>query len=96
MIMLEERPAEVLAEVVDFCLEVGLPVTLEDIGLDDATREDLQKVAEAACIEGETIHNMPFEVHQPMLLDAMLAADAYGHQRRSLLAGEAALPEVAQ
>jgi glycerol dehydrogenase len=96
MIMLEERPAEVLAEVVDFCLEVGLPVTLEDIGLDDVTREDLQKVAEAACIEGETIHNMPFEVHPPMLVDAMLAADAYGHQRRALLAGEAALPEVAQ
>ena len=28
MIMLEERRAEVLAEVVDFCLEVGLPATL--------------------------------------------------------------------
>ena len=96
MIMLEERPAEILAEVVDFCLEVGLPVTLEDIGLEDVTREDLQKVAEAACIEGETIHNMPFEVHPPMLVDAMLAADAYGTQRRALLAGEAALPEVAQ
>jgi glycerol dehydrogenase len=96
MIMLEERPAEVLAEVVDFCLEVGLPVTLEDIGLEGVTREDVQKVAEAACIEGETIHNMPFEVYPPMLVDAMLAADAYGHQRRALLAGEAALPEVAQ
>jgi glycerol dehydrogenase len=96
MIMLEERPADVLAEVVNFCLEVGLPVTLEDIGLDDVSREDLQKVAEAACIEGETIHNMPFEVHPPMLVDAMLAADAYGQQRRALLAGDAALPEVAQ
>jgi glycerol dehydrogenase len=95
MIMLEERPAEVLAEVVDFCLEVGLPVTLEDIGLEGVSREDLQKVAEAACIDGETIHNMPFEVHPPMLVDAMLAADAYGQQRRALLAGEAALPEVA-
>src|ERR671916_764374 len=96
MLMLEERPAEVVAEVVDFCLEVGLPVALEDIGLDDVSREDLEKVAEAACIEGETIHNMPFEVHPPMVVDAMLAADAYGHQRRALLAGEAALPEVAQ
>ena len=95
MIMLEERPAEVLAEVVDFCLEVGLPVTLEDIGLDDVSREDLEKVAEAACIEGETIHNMPFDVHPPMVVDAMLAADAYGHRRRALLAGEASLPAVA-
>jgi Iron-containing alcohol dehydrogenase len=84
MIMLEERRAEVLAEVVDFCLEVGLPVTLEDIGLEGVSREDLPKVAEAACIDGETIHNMPFEVHPPMLVDAMLAADAYGQQRRDL------------
>ena len=60
MIMLEERRAEVLAEVVDFRLEVGLPVTLEDIGLEGVSREDLQKV------------------------DAMLAADAYGQQRRDL------------
>jgi glycerol dehydrogenase len=95
MLMLEERPTEILAEVVDFCLEVGLPVALEDIGLEDATREDPEKVAEAACIEGETIHNMPFQIHPPMLVDAMLAADAYGRQRRALLAGEAALPEVA-
>jgi glycerol dehydrogenase len=95
MLMLEERPAEILTEVVDFCLEVGLPVALEDIGLDDVSREDLEKVAEAACIEGETIHNMPFDVHPPMVVDAMLAADAYGQQRRALLAGEAALPEVA-
>ena len=29
MLMLEERPAEVVEEVVDFCLEVGLPVALE-------------------------------------------------------------------
>ena len=59
------------------------------------TREDLEKVAGAACIGGETIHNMPFDVHPPMVVDAMLAADAYGRQRRALLAGEAALPEVA-
>lgn len=74
----------------DFCLEVGLPVALEDIGLEGVGREDLQKVAEAACIEGETVHNMPFEVHPPML------ADAYGRQRRNLLTEEVALPEVAR
>lgn len=39
---------------------------------------------------------MPFEVHPQMVVDAMLAADAYGTRRRALLAGEAALPEVAQ
>jgi Iron-containing alcohol dehydrogenase len=61
MLMLEGRPAE---EVVDFCLEVGLPVALEDIGLEGVGREELERVAEAACMEGETIHNMPYEVIQ--------------------------------
>jgi glycerol dehydrogenase len=55
MLMLEERPAEVVEEVVDFCLKVGLPVALGDIGLQGVGREELESVAEAACVEGETI-----------------------------------------
>jgi glycerol dehydrogenase len=95
MLMLEERPAGVVEEVVDFCLEVGLPVTLEDIGLEGVGRGELDKVAGAACIEGETIHNMPFEIHPEMLVDAMLAADAFGRKRRATLEGKARLPAVA-
>jgi glycerol dehydrogenase len=91
MLMLEERQVE---EVVDFCLEVGLPVALEDIGLEGLGREELEKLAEAACIEGETIHNMPFEVHPGMVVDAILAA-AFGRQRRAVLEGEARLPAMA-
>lgn len=95
MLMLEDRPAEVLEEVVDFCLEVGLPVALEDIGLDGVSREELETVAEAACAEGETIHNMPYDVYPEMVVDAMISADAFGRQRRAFMAGEARLPEVA-
>jgi glycerol dehydrogenase len=96
MLMLEERPAELVEELVDFCLEVGLPVALEDIGIGDASREDLEKVAEAACTEGETIHNEPFDVYPQMVVDATLAADAFGRQRRAVLEGEARLPAVAE
>lgn len=95
MIVLEDRPAEVLEEVVDFCLSVGLPVTLSDIGLEDASRGDLETVAAAACVEGETIHNEPFDIHPEMVVDAMIAADALGRERRSMLEGEARLPAVA-
>ncbi|MEJ7873136.1 MAG: iron-containing alcohol dehydrogenase, partial [Rubrobacteraceae bacterium] len=95
MLMLEERPAGEVEELVDFCLEVGLPVSLEDIGIGDAGREDLEKVAEGACVEGETIHNEPFDVYPRMVVDAMLAADAFGRQRRAVLEGEARLPAVA-
>ncbi len=95
MLMLQESPAELSEELVDFCITVGLPVALEDIGVGEAGREELQRVAEGACAPGETIHNEPFDVYPEMVVDAMLAADALGRQRRALLAGEAQLPEVA-
>ncbi len=95
MLMLEERPADIIEEVVDFCLEVGLPVALEDIGLDGVSREELELVSRAACTEGETIHNEPFPVYPEMVLDAMIAADTFGRQRRAFMQGRADLPAVA-
>lgn len=95
MLMLEDRSVEEIDEVFDFCLSVGLPVTMSDIGLGDASKGDLRRVAEAACAPGETIHNEPFPVSASMVIDAMTAADAYGHQRRELAAGGSALPTVA-
>ncbi|QIN79762.1 iron-containing alcohol dehydrogenase [Rubrobacter marinus] len=95
MLMLEDRPFDVVAEVVDFCLEVGLPVALDDLGLENASDEDLRRAAEVACAEGETIYNEPFDVYPRTVLDAILAADAFGRQRRAVLTGEAELPAVA-
>ncbi len=80
MLMLEGRPFDVVEEVVDFCLEVGLPVGLDDLGLDGVSHEELRKVAELACAEGETIHNEPFDVYPETVLDAIIAADAFGRQ----------------
>ena len=35
-------------------------------------------VCEAACADNDTIHNMPFEVTPEKVLNALLAADAFG------------------
>lgn len=94
MLVLEGRPIAELDELVDFCLDVGLPVTLSDLGVDPETA-DLTRVAEVACAEGETIHNTPFAVDPPMVLDAILAADVYGQERRALRERSRPLPEVA-
>jgi len=94
MLVLEGRPTTVLDEVVDFCLDVGLPVTLGDVGVDPDSA-DLGAVAELACAGGETIHNLPFPVSPAMVVDAMLAADAYGHERRTLRERSRPLPAVA-
>ena len=78
-LVLENAPVEELAEVVDFCLTMGLPTTLEDLGLENPTQEELMAVAQAAAAPGETIHNMPMEVTAQKVYDAIVAADALGH-----------------
>ncbi len=71
--------AEELEEVILFCIEAGLPVTLKELGIEEATPEKIRAVAEAAASDTETIHNMPFEVTVDSVYAAIMAADALGN-----------------
>ena len=42
------------------------------MGITNVNPEELMSVAEAACAEGETIHNMPFTVTADMVYSAIL------------------------
>ena len=75
---LENVPAEELEEIIGFCIEVGLPVTLKALGLEEVTDEKIMAVAEAACAPTDTLHNMPFEVTPKTVAAAIKAANAYG------------------
>ncbi len=78
--VLEDRPADEIYEVIQFCDLVGLPVTLKQLNLDAPTQAELMKVAQAATAEGETIHNMPFPVTAKTVYNAIVAADALGQE----------------
>jgi glycerol dehydrogenase len=45
------------------------------------TDEDLRRVAEAACAEGETIHNEPSPVSPERVYASIRLADTYGRKR---------------
>lgn len=81
-LMLENAPEEELEEVLDFCLDVGLPVCLEDLGVTDPSEEELRKVAEAAADPEETAQNMPVTVNTDTMYAALLAADALGRRAK--------------
>ncbi|MEW6299308.1 MAG: glycerol dehydrogenase [Thermodesulfobacteriota bacterium] len=81
-LVLEGQPRAVVDPVLAFSSEVGLPITLAEVGLADLPREMLEQVAARATAEGETIHNEPFEVRPDMVADAILAADAMGRAWR--------------
>jgi glycerol dehydrogenase len=77
-LFLEGQPRRVLEEVLRFATEVGLPVTLAEVGLAELPGDLLRRVAARATAEGETIHNEPFAVDADMVADAIRAADALG------------------
>ena len=77
-LVLEGEGRETIEQVLGFSTEVGLPITLEDIGLGELPAPMLAKIAERSTAEGETIHNEPFEVRPEMVGDAIRAADALG------------------
>ncbi len=76
-LFLENAPIEEIDEVFCFCKNIGLPTSLEDLGVHSIERERLLEVAKLACAPEETIHNMPFEVTPEKVVAAILAADGY-------------------
>lgn len=56
--ILESWPPAERQELLDFSRDVGLPVTLREVGLGQATTEDLRRAAEVACRPGSHMHNL--------------------------------------
>ena len=81
---LENAPIEEIEEVLDFCLSIGLPVCLEDIGVDHITEEELYQVAEKACIPEESIYAMPFPITVEKVAAAITLADSIGKEYKTL------------
>ena len=70
-------------EVVDFLVTVGLPVTLDDMNMQDVSRERLLEFAKAVSGEGSFVYNHPFSVTPANIVDAIYAADSLGRRYRN-------------
>jgi glycerol dehydrogenase len=91
-LQLADTPADEAATVYSFCEAVGLPTTLADIGLGSADRRYLMNAAAKASAADQPIHHEASVITPGTVLDAMLAADALGQERKGRrgdhLAGE--------
>ena len=81
-LMLEGAPEEEADRYIGFLQSVGLPTTLEEIHLSDAGDDDLRRIAELACSEGETLKQMPGEYTPTDVVEAIKAADLYARALR--------------
>ncbi len=77
-LVLENAPESEINEVLDFCLEVGLPVCLSDIGVDEISDKELIEVAQKSCIPEESVHSMPFPISVESVAAAIITADQLG------------------
>ncbi len=77
-LILENAPQEELETVLDYCHLVGLPTTLKALGVTSVTEEKIMAVSKLACAEGESIHNMPFEVTPDDVYAAICTANILG------------------
>ncbi len=77
-LLLTDAPISECELVFDFCRRIGLPTTLAQIGLKNASRSDLMKAAEKSCEPGSFIHHEAGEMSPERVVAAMTAADAIG------------------
>ncbi|MDP6524318.1 MAG: glycerol dehydrogenase [Kiritimatiellia bacterium] len=70
-------------KIVDFEVAIGLPVTFADIGLEGVDRERLKVIGDICGGEGSLCANHPFEVTSEDIVNAMIAADELGRERKN-------------
>ncbi len=77
-LVLEDADTDEINEVLEFSSSIGLPICLEDIGVDSISFEEAIEVAKKACIPEESIHSMPFEISEEAVASAIIGADEIG------------------
>ena len=84
-LVLENAPMEEICDVVDLCMQVGLPTTLADLDVKEINPEEIMEVAKLVCAPGDTVGNMPFDVTPEDVYAAILGADELGKYLKNML-----------
>jgi glycerol dehydrogenase-like iron-containing ADH family enzyme len=71
-------------QLTKFYQEIGLPLTLKDLGLGGMALEHLEQAAQVACSPGSDLHHLPFAVTPAELLAAMVSTTAPTHLSSTL------------
>jgi len=71
----------IIDEVYDFCIDVGLPVTFEDLHIPNVTDEELYKVAEISYKENFMSHE-PVELSVEKVVEALKKTDEVGRAKK--------------
>jgi glycerol dehydrogenase len=73
-------------QLLSFYDQIGLPKTLNDLGLGRISLEELRQVADFTCLPNSDIHRLPFTVTPETLMAAMVSTLVEEQGARQLLA----------
>lgn len=79
-LILENKPLALISALQKFLVQVGLPVTLAQLGIKEDVSAKLESVVSKACQKGSYVHSMPFVVTEDSLYSALLIADELGRE----------------
>lgn len=77
-LILENASDEELVQIVSFCYDLGLPISLSQIGVTTDIEKKMHQVATESCSENDTMKNMPGNVQPQDVYAALIAANQYG------------------
>jgi glycerol dehydrogenase-like iron-containing ADH family enzyme len=80
MLQDNQLAASARQQLLKFYAEIGLPQTLEELGLGNITLAELRYAAEIACKPNSDIHRLPFEVIPEQLMAAMVSTATRDHE----------------
>ncbi|MFB6276983.1 MAG: iron-containing alcohol dehydrogenase family protein [Halothece sp.] len=83
MVQDNQLAASARQQLLEFYAEIGLPKSLEDLGLENVTLVQLRQVAEIACAPHSDIHRLPFTV-QPMELVAAMVSTTVAETHKTV------------
>jgi len=81
MVQGNQLAASARQQLLKFYTDLGLPQTLNDLGMGEITLAQLRQAAEVACNERSDIHRLPFKVVPEQLMAAMVSTTAPGELR---------------
>jgi glycerol dehydrogenase len=81
MVQGNQLAATARQQLLKFYTDLGLPQTLNDLGMGKITLAELRQAADVACNERSDIHRLPFKVVPEQLMAAMVSTTAPGELR---------------
>jgi glycerol dehydrogenase len=77
-LIIENYPKEEIDKIIKFCISVGLPVTLDELGVKDQSGENIKHAGKACFGPGCHMENLSFDVTEDLTTDIIISADALG------------------